>query len=68
MALKIEWSIKAERTFDKIIDFILKNWSEKEVKKFLLKKCDSSTNIDFIELFTQEEPYCFVKILFDECL
>jgi hypothetical protein len=32
MALKIFCTKRAEKSFDKIIDYLLENWSEKEVK------------------------------------
>lgn len=32
---KIEWSELAQRDFDQIIDYLLKNWTEKEVRNFV---------------------------------
>jgi plasmid stabilization system protein ParE len=37
MALKIYWTKRAEKTFDKVIVYLLKEWSEKEVKNFVRK-------------------------------
>ncbi|MGQ0827476.1 MAG: type II toxin-antitoxin system RelE/ParE family toxin [Bacteroidota bacterium] len=33
-AFKIIWSPKAQKTYNRIADFILKKWTKKEVKKF----------------------------------
>jgi plasmid stabilization system protein ParE len=35
MAFKVIWSPKAVETFDKVIDYLHKNWTEKEIKKFV---------------------------------
>ncbi len=35
MAFKIIWSPKAVDTFEIVIDYLQKNWTEKEVKKFV---------------------------------
>ena len=37
MALKIHWTKKAEKTFDKVVVYLLKDWSEKEVQNFVRK-------------------------------
>jgi plasmid stabilization system protein ParE len=37
MALKIQWTERAEKTFDKVIVYLSKDWSEKEVKNFVRK-------------------------------
>lgn len=37
MALKIHWTKRAEKTFDNIVVYLLKNWSEKEVQNFVRK-------------------------------
>ncbi len=37
MALKIYWTKRAEKTFDKVVVYLLKDWSEKEVKSFVKK-------------------------------
>jgi plasmid stabilization system protein ParE len=37
MALKIHWTKRAEKTFDKVVVYLLKEWSEKEVKNFVRK-------------------------------
>lgn len=34
MASEVIWSPKAEETFDKIIEYLQKNWTEKEVVNF----------------------------------
>lgn len=35
MAIKIEWSEKADQTFDAILNYLEKEWSEKEVIYFV---------------------------------
>jgi plasmid stabilization system protein ParE len=35
MALEIIWSFRAEKGFDKIVSYIEKNWTEREVKSFI---------------------------------
>lgn len=35
MALKIQWTKRAEKSFERIVDYLLKNWSEKSAKKFV---------------------------------
>jgi plasmid stabilization system protein ParE len=37
MALKVFWTKRAEKSFDKIIDYLREEWSEKEVKNFVRK-------------------------------
>ncbi|MFZ4465419.1 MAG: type II toxin-antitoxin system RelE/ParE family toxin, partial [Bacteroidales bacterium] len=40
MALKIKWSKKADRSFDKIIEYLTKEWREKVSKAFVRKAFD----------------------------
>jgi plasmid stabilization system protein ParE len=35
MALKIIWSKRAEQGYDRIVRYLIENWSEKEVKMFV---------------------------------
>lgn len=35
MAFKIIWSPKAEDTFEKVIDYLQAEWTEKEIRKFV---------------------------------
>jgi plasmid stabilization system protein ParE len=37
MALKVRWTPEAEDTFDSIINYLEKEWSEKEIRKFAQK-------------------------------
>ncbi len=37
MALKIKWSKRAEKSFDKIVDYLEDEWSEANAKKFVRK-------------------------------
>lgn len=37
MALNIFWTKRAEKTFDKVIAYLLRDWSEKEVQNFVGK-------------------------------
>ncbi len=37
MALKIVWTKRAEVGYEKIIDFLEQNWTDKEIKVFLQK-------------------------------
>lgn len=37
MALEIKWSKKAERSFDKILEYLTKEWGEKVSKAFVRK-------------------------------
>ncbi len=37
MAYKITWSPRAEKRFDEIITYLLENWTEKEVRNFVLR-------------------------------
>ncbi|MEA3449168.1 MAG: type II toxin-antitoxin system RelE/ParE family toxin [Bacteroidota bacterium] len=40
MALEIEWSNKADKKFDKILDYLLDNWGENATKVFVKKGYD----------------------------
>ena len=35
MALKIIWSSRAEKGYDRIVSYLIDNWSEKEVRIFI---------------------------------
>lgn len=37
MALNVYWTIRAQKTFDKVVVYLLKEWSEKEVQNFVRK-------------------------------
>jgi plasmid stabilization system protein ParE len=37
MALKIEWSKRADKSFDRIIDFLHAEWGDQVVKAFVKK-------------------------------
>ena len=45
MAAKINWSVKADGNFEKIINYLLKNWSEREVVNFVNKVDTALTSI-----------------------
>ncbi|MGI8892644.1 MAG: type II toxin-antitoxin system RelE/ParE family toxin [Bacteroidia bacterium] len=37
MALKVSWSTEAIENLEEIVDYLEKNWSENEIKKFFIK-------------------------------
>ena len=37
MALKVRWTLEAEETFEDIISYLLENWTEQEIRKFVRK-------------------------------
>lgn len=37
MALKITWTPRAEQGYDKIIEYLEKNWTDKEISKFIVE-------------------------------
>ena len=37
MALKIFWTKRAEKTFDRVVAYLAKEWTEKEVQNFVRK-------------------------------
>lgn len=45
MLLKVVWSPRAEESYVRIADFILKKWTQKEVKKFTAKTFSTITKI-----------------------
>ena len=47
MALKIIWSKRAEQGYDRIVTYLLTNWSEKEVKLFIQETSN------FLELLSE---------------
>jgi len=36
MVLDIIWSVRAEKGFDKIIKYLEENWTEREIKNFIV--------------------------------
>lgn len=52
MAFKIIWSPEAEKTFDDIINYLEKNWSEKEIRKLI-------STTERIVLLLEQNPYLF---------
>ncbi len=48
MALKVIWLPTAERNFQKVVDYLIENWTTKDVENFV-----QSTNqtIKYIQLF-----------------
>jgi plasmid stabilization system protein ParE len=52
MAKEIVWSDQAQFDFENIIEFLRKEWSEKEIRNFIL---ETSRVINFIS----EHPYIF---------
>ena len=46
MALKIRWTKRAEKKFDKIIEYLLTEWNEQVTETFVKKV------YDFIEILT----------------
>lgn len=40
MALEIEWSRRADRKFDRILEYLQENWGEKTTRAFVLKVYD----------------------------
>ncbi len=47
MALKIEWSKKADKKFDKILEYLLGEWGEPVTKAFIRKV------YDFLEILVE---------------
>ena len=52
MAFKIIWSPKAIKTFDKVIDYLTDNWTEKEISAFV-----KETN--HVVFLISKNPYLF---------
>lgn len=52
MALKIFWTKRAEKTFDKVVAYLEKEWTENEVQNFIRK-----TNL--ITEYISERPKMF---------
>ena len=48
MALKVKWTPEAEDTFASIINYLEKEWSEKEIRKFA-QKAQKNNPSDFSE-------------------
>ena len=47
MALEIEWSKRADKSFDRIIDFLQVEWGDQVVKTFVKK------TYDFLEILSE---------------
>ena len=47
MALEIEWSKRADKSFDRIIDFLQAEWGDQVVKAFVKK------TYDFLEILAE---------------
>ena len=55
MALKIQWSKRADKKFDKIIEYLMVKWSERVTKSFVKKVHDLiDTLSEFPEIGTIE--------------
>ena len=52
MAFKIIWSPKATKTFDKVIDYLTANWTEKEITVFVKET-------DHVVYLICKNPYLF---------
>jgi hypothetical protein len=52
MAIEVKWSLEAAKTYDQNIRYLLKEWSEKEVVKFLKQT-------DYVLSRLQEYPESF---------
>jgi len=46
MAKKVIWSSRAIASFDKIIDYLEKEWTEKDVRNFIFKTQKTITQIE----------------------
>jgi hypothetical protein len=53
MALTIIWSPKSEKTFAKIVNYILQHFTEQEVKKFIT---EVNKKLEVISLFPESYP------------
>ncbi len=57
MALKLPWTKKADRKFDKIIEYLEEEWGEKATKSFVLKVYDFlDLLVEFPEIGSMEKP------------
>lgn len=52
MAFKIIWSPKSVKTFDKVMDYLTENWTEKEIKSFVKET-------DHVIYLISKNPYLF---------
>ena len=52
MALEIHWTTQADRKFDKIIEFLLKEWNQRVTESFVKKVYDT---IDILAEFPEIE-------------
>jgi len=50
MALEIHWTTQADRKFDKIIEFLLKEWNQRVTESFVKKVYDT---IDILAEFPE---------------
>ncbi|MEO6149822.1 MAG: type II toxin-antitoxin system RelE/ParE family toxin [Mucilaginibacter sp.] len=55
MALKVRWSPNAEISYQRIIDYLIVNWTDKEVTNFANRVDDVISNIT-------SQPYLFKSI------
>jgi plasmid stabilization system protein ParE len=54
MAKQINWTSEAETTFEKVIEYLLENWTEKEIRNFV-------TSTFRVIAFVSEHPFMFRK-------
>lgn len=54
MALKVFWTKRAEKSFQKVIEYLQENWSEKEIRNFVKK---TFTIINYISERPRMFPY-----------
>ena len=47
MALEVKWSIRADRKFDKILDYLLTEWGDRVTRNFVKKV------YDFLEILSE---------------
>jgi plasmid stabilization system protein ParE len=52
MAYKVIWSPKAEKTFDIVIDYLQRNWTNKQIKTFI-------TETQWVLRMLTKNPYMF---------
>jgi plasmid stabilization system protein ParE len=53
MAIQIRWSTEAEETFDQNVSYLLEQWSDREVEKFVQ---ETNKVINRIQLFPESYP------------
>lgn len=52
MAILIKWANEAKKTFDKNIDYIVEEWTDREIKNFI-----KQTNNILLRITAQPEMY-----------